>query len=244
MDREPSAPALSDRVRGEGWLVLVGGGEFSFGETARADRAWLDRTPAGTVGFLPTASGSDEYGGHFAAYLGQSGPEVGREVRTVPVYRRRDARRGKNVERLGECAAAYLGGGIADRLLEVFDETPFPAALEDLARQGGVVVGIAAAAQAFGAKVRSLTGRDALSGLAWLPRTAVATNFDPAHDRRLRELVGLPGMRWGIGLPAGSALLFGPQGRIESVGPVLLLDGAEADWQGFGSLDLDDSEEE
>ena len=60
------------RLPGDGWLVLLGGGEFSFGETLLADRAWLDRAPDGPIGFLPTASGSDDYGRHLAAYFAET----------------------------------------------------------------------------------------------------------------------------------------------------------------------------
>ncbi len=62
---------------GAGWIALIGGGEFSFGETEIADGAWLDKTPPGSVGFLPAASGSTEYGTHFATYLRES---AGRDV--------------------------------------------------------------------------------------------------------------------------------------------------------------------
>ena len=41
------------RPPGGGWLCLLGGGEFSFGETLDADHAWVEKTPAGTIGFLP-----------------------------------------------------------------------------------------------------------------------------------------------------------------------------------------------
>ena len=79
------------RPAGGGWLVLVGGGEFSFGETLDADAAWLEVSGAGGggrragggttgggttgeaagghVGFIPAASGSVDYGHHFADYL-------------------------------------------------------------------------------------------------------------------------------------------------------------------------------
>ena len=33
-----------------GWLALLGGGEFSFGETEDADQAWLDKVPPGPIG--------------------------------------------------------------------------------------------------------------------------------------------------------------------------------------------------
>ena len=52
-----------------GWLALLGGGEFSFGETEEADQAWIEHTPPGPVGVIPAASGSNDYPRHFAAYL-------------------------------------------------------------------------------------------------------------------------------------------------------------------------------
>lgn len=223
--------ARSNRLDGDGaggWLVLLGGGEFTFGETEEADAAWLAKTPEGPIAFLPTASGSVDYAKHFSAYVEEV---LERRPLTVPVYRPRDARRLKNCERIGESAAVYIGGGIADTLVDVLGESPALAALERKVASGGVVVAIAAAAQALAARCRSLTGREALSGLAWLPRTAIEVNFDPAHDRRIRELLDAPGMKWGLGLPTGSAILLGPEGLIETSGPVMILDEPEGDWK-------------
>lgn len=215
------------RVAGNGWLVLVGGGEFSFSETLAADRAWVERAPAGPVGFLPTASGSTDYGQHFAEYMGGT---FGREVETVPVFRPRDARRGKNLERIGRCAAVYLGGGVTDHLLETLAGSPAAEALGGRLAAGGVVVAIAAAAQACGTLARSLFGGQTLPGLGWLPGGVVEPNFNPAHDRRLRRLMAERGIEWGLGLPAGSAVLLGPQGQVEQVGTTFLLEDAEGDY--------------
>jgi cyanophycinase-like exopeptidase len=214
------------RIRGDGWLVLVGGGEFSFGETLVADRAWLQRAPDGPIGFLPTASGSDDYGRHFAAYLGEA---FDRRVETVPVYRARDARRAKNLERIDRCATIYIGGGVADELVAVLAESP---ALERIAAKlgaGGMVVAIAAAAQATGRVAHGLGGGAAIPGLGWLPDGVVEPNFDPAHDRRLRRLMESPGVARGLGLAAGSALLLGPAGRAELVGSAFRLADADGD---------------
>ena len=209
-----------------GWLVLLGGGEFSFGETEDADRVWLEKTPKGVVGFLPAASGSVDYGKHFAAYLGQ---HFGREVETVPIYRDRDARRVKNCDRIRDVAALYLGGGVADHLLEALAGSPAAAALAAKLAAGGVVVAIAAAAQACGVAVRNVTGGQTLTGLALLPDAVVETNFDPGHDRRLRQLLEQSGAARGIGIPAGGALLVGPGGRFEAVGDVFALGAPDAD---------------
>ncbi len=218
----------SNRLDGEGWLALLGGGEFSFGETEEADAAWLAKTQEGPIGFLPAASGSADYATHFTTYVSEV---LEREALTLPIYRARDTRRGKNLARIAESAAVYIGGGVADTLVDVLADSPALEALETRISTGGVVVAIAAAAQALAARCRSLTGREALAGLAWLPRTAVETNFDPAHDRRLRELLEAPGMTWGLGLPSGSAILFGPGGSIETAGPVMILEQPEGDWK-------------
>jgi cyanophycinase-like exopeptidase len=215
------------RLPGKGWLVLIGGGEFSFGETLEADRAWLEKTAEGPVGFLPTASGSTDYGGHLAEYLGAT---FERETRTLPIFRQRDARRGKNLARIDEVSAVYMGGGIAEQLLEVLEDSP---ALEAMTRKlgaGGVLVAMAAAAQAVGRCARTLTGRDTVPGLGWLPDGVVEPNFDPGHDRRLRQLLERSEVHWAVGLPAGSALLLGPEGAMEHVGTVFLLDDPDGDY--------------
>lgn len=218
---------LPRRIPGNGWLCLLGGGEFSFGETLESDEAWLAKTVPGPVGFVPAASGSTEYGHHFAEYLSA---EHDREAETIPIYRVRDARRGKNLERLNEVAAVYLGGGVPDHLLDAVRETPAEVTLtEILTRDGGVVVAIAAAAQVVGQGVRSIFRGSVLPGFGWLPQGVIETNFDPDHDRRLRKLVGSLGIEWGLGIAAGSAVLLGPDEQIEVIGDAFLLEEASGD---------------
>jgi cyanophycinase-like exopeptidase len=216
-------------------MALLGGGEFTFGETVDADRAWMAKVSAeGPVAFLPTASGSTEYGDFFTAYL-QEG--FARDVDVVPIYRRRDARRARNLERLDAAAAIYIGGGVTDHLLEAIVDEP---ALEHLGAKlgsGGVVVAIAAAAQALGVAARSIFGGDTLPGLGWLPGGVVEANFDPGHDRRLRALLRSPGATWGLGIPAGSAVLLGPESAVEIVGTVFTLEGDDGDLTPMESTD-------
>jgi len=131
-----------NRISGGGWLALLGGGEFSFGDTEDADRAWLARTGDGTIGFLPAASGSTDYGDHFAVYLDEY---FERQVETVPIFRERDARRGRNAERLSANAAVYVGGGVTDHLIEALRGTPCLTALRELLEKGGTLAAIAAA---------------------------------------------------------------------------------------------------
>lgn len=224
------------RIPGDGWLCLLGGGEFSFGETLEADAAWLEKTAPGTVGFVPAASGSNEYGYHFAEYLSE---ELDREAETIPIYRVRDARRGKNLDRLRDAAAVYLGGGVPDHLLDAVMDTPAVEVLTDvLTREGGMVVAIAAAAQAVAQGVRSIFRGNVLPGFGWLPLGVVDPNFDPGHDRRLRELVSTLGIEWGLGIPSGAAVLLGPDEQVEVVGTAFLLEGEDGDLVPLPSSDL------
>ncbi len=222
------------RIPGKGWIVLIGGGEFSFGETETADEAWLDKTPPGTVGFVPAASGSTEYGGHFAAYLEGT---FERTVETIPIYRVRDARRGKNSVRIAETSAVYLGGGVTDHLLETLRETPALTALGEKLATGGTVVAIAAAAQALGQVARGLFSGGLEDAFGWLPGGVVEPNFHPSHDRRLRQLLEHPDVRWGLGLPAGSAVLLGPAGEIEIIGTVFGVEGPDGDLEPLQNYD-------
>lgn len=209
-----------------GWLALLGGGEFSFGETEEADRAWLAKAPPGPIGFIPAASGSNDYPRHFAEYMDEA---FGREVEIIPIYRSRDGRRGRNSERIRDVAAVYLGGGVPDHLLEAIEDTPAAEALARKILDGGVVVAIAAASQCAGRFARSIFKGDLIPGFGWVPDGVVEPNFDPAHDRRLRKMLAGAGVRFGLGIPSSSAVLIGPAGVVEVVGTAFRIEGAEGD---------------
>ncbi len=155
--------------------------------------------------------------------------EFEREVETIPIYRDRDGRRGRNCERIRDCAAVYLGGGVPDHLLDAILGSPAQQALLAKLESGGVVVAIAAAAQCCGAAARSVFGGRFLAAFALAPTLGIETNFDPGHDRRLRQLLGEAGVERGVGLASGSALLLGPAGSFEAVGGVFTLAAADAD---------------
>ncbi|MES1244886.1 MAG: Type 1 glutamine amidotransferase-like domain-containing protein [Acidobacteriota bacterium] len=216
------------RIPGGGWLALLGGGELTFGETFDADEAWVAKAAPGPVGFIPAASGSDDYARHFGEYLKE---ELERDVELIPVYRGRDARRGRNAERIAAVPAVYLGGGVADHLLEALAGSPAAEALTRKLETGGVVVAIAAAAQAAGRVVRSIAPGRLIPGFGWLPDGVVEPNFDPGHDRRLRKLLEQDGVRWGLGIPAESAVLLGPDGAVEVVGSAYYVEGPDGEME-------------
>jgi cyanophycinase-like exopeptidase len=198
-------------------LVLIGGGEFSFGETRAIDEFLLARMPRDrrTIAFLPTASGSPEYATHIGAYFQTIDPTV--TTINVPIYRGRDNRRQKNLDMILAAGMIYLGGGVTNQLLATLRGSPAEIAIRDAAQNGAVIAAIGAAASSFGAHVRSTSG-GALDGLGWLSRTAIDTGFDAADDVPLRRLMSLPDVDTGIGIPPRAALAISDGGVTDIIG--------------------------
>ncbi|HKO58369.1 MAG TPA: Type 1 glutamine amidotransferase-like domain-containing protein [Thermoanaerobaculia bacterium] len=200
-------------------LVLIGGGEFSFGETREIDHYLLSKMPADrrTIAFLPTASGSAEYAVHFGKYLQELDPSV--EVINVPIYRGRDSRRQKNLNTILAAGMVYLGGGVTNNLLATLRESAAEIALRDAAANGAVIAAIGAAASSFGTHARDMRGQSAsLPAFGWLAQTVVDAGFDPQNDVTLRRLMSIPDTRLGLGIPAGTALAIRADGSTEIVG--------------------------
>jgi len=200
-------------------LVLIGGGEFSFGETSEIDELLLRAMPADrrTVAFLPAASGSAEYATHLGAYFKQIDASV--ETVNVPIYRPRDARRLKNLNYLLNPGMIYLGGGVTNNLLAAIHESATDVAMRDAAANGTVIAAIGAAAACFGTYARDMRGlTTALPALGWLADTVIDTAFDPQNDTALRRLISIPGTKLGLGIPPSTALVIRQGGDAEIVG--------------------------
>jgi cyanophycinase-like exopeptidase len=200
-------------------LVLIGGGEFSFGETRAVDEFLVSSIPHGNpaVAFLPTASGSSEYAAHFGKYLQEI--RAGLEVGNVPIYRGRDNRRQRNLNSLLSAGLIYLGGGVTNQLLDTIRESPAEIALREAAAGGAVVAAIGAAASCFGSWTRDmLRGGGPVPGLAWLRNVAVETGFSPENDVPLRRLMSIPEVEVGIGIPVGTALAIRGDGTARVIG--------------------------
>jgi cyanophycinase-like exopeptidase len=199
-------------------LALIGGGEFSFGDTREIDALLLAKMPADRrmIAFLPTASGSAEYAAHIGKYFRELDPSV--EVVNVPIYRGRDARRQKSLNAILAAGMVYLGGGVTNSLLETIRESAAEMALRDAAANGAVIAAIGAAASCFGAHARDMRGGSALPGLGWLANTVVDTGFDPQNDVTLRRLMSLPAVELGLGIPPKTAIFLNAEGEGEIVG--------------------------
>jgi cyanophycinase-like exopeptidase len=200
-------------------LVLIGGGEFSFGDTRAIDEFLVGQMPSDrrTIAFLPTASGSPEYGRHLGAYFKEIDPSL--EVINVPVYRGRDGRRPKNVEQISKAGMVYLGGGVTNQLLDTIRESPVDMTMRDAATSGTVIAAIGAAASCFGTYARDMRGTTpSVAGLGWLDHTVIDTGFAVEDDVMLRRLMSLPETELGLGIPAGTALAIRGDGSTELVG--------------------------
>lgn len=200
-------------------LVLIGGGEFSFGETREIDEFLVRNLPAGrrTIAFLPTASGSADYAVHLGKYFQQI--DAGLQVINVPIYRGRDSRRQKNLNYLSDASMIYLGGGVTNTLLSTLRQSPAEMAIRDAAANGTIIAAIGAAASSFGVAARNMhSAGNALPALGWLDGAAVEAGFDPDDDVPLRRLMSLPEVTLGIGIPPRTALAIRAGGSTSVVG--------------------------
>jgi cyanophycinase-like exopeptidase len=198
-------------------LVLIGGGEFSFGETREIDEYLVSKISPDnkTIAFLPTASGSAEYAQHLGKYFKEIDPAL--ETTNVPIYRGRDSRRQKNLDLIKFAGLVYLGGGVTNNLLATLRESAAEVAMREAAANGAVIAAIGAAASCFGTHARDMRGvTPALPALGWLADTVVDAPFDPANDAALRRLMSLAGH--GIGIPAKTALAIGSDGSAKVLG--------------------------
>jgi cyanophycinase-like exopeptidase len=199
-------------------LVLIGGGEFSFGETREIDEFLARSLPADrkTIAFLPTASGSAEYATHLGSYFKQIDPAI--ETINVPIYRGRDVRRARSLDQLRAAGMIYIGAGVTNTLLDTIRETPAEEALRDAASYGAIIAAIGAAAASFGTHARNMeTPAAALPAFGWLPQTVIETGFDAQDDTMLRRLMSLPEVKVGVGIPPKTAM------AIDSAGNATLL---------------------
>lgn len=200
-------------------LMLIGGGEFSFGETREIDELLVRSMPADrrTVAFIPAASGSAEYATHLGAYFKEIDPAV--ETINVPIYRPRDARRQKNLNALLGAGMIYLGGGVTNNLLAALHESPADIAMRDAAANGAVIAAIGAAAACFGTHARDMRGvTTSLPALGWIADTVIDTAFDPQNDTALRRLMSIPGTQLGLGIPPSTAVAVRAGGSTEIIG--------------------------
>lgn len=212
-------PLIIPGTPSQGWIVLIGGGEFSFGETREFDELAISKMPPAnrSVAFLPTASGSNEYALHLGKYLRTLDETV--NVVNVPIYRHRDARREKNLATIRDAGMVYIGGGVTNNLSEACEETAVADALREAVRRGAVLVAIGAGASALGVATRDMrVVGNAIAGLGVIEGGIVETAFEPESDNMLKHLVSRPEARFGIGIPRATAIAIAPDRTTQILG--------------------------
>jgi len=193
-------------------LVLIGGGEFSFGDTREIDEFLVRQLERKTIAFLPTASGSAEYATHLGSYFKQIDPEI--NTINVPMYRGRDVRRARSLEQLRSAGMIYVGGGVTNSLLSTIRGTPAEEAMRDAAANGTVIAAIGAAAASFGMHARDMQSpASALDALGWIEATVIEQD-----DTMLRRLMSFPNVTLGIGIPPKTAIAIDASGSVTLLG--------------------------
>ena len=195
---------------GAGSIVLIGGGEFSFGQTREFDDSILRQLSEGRRNgvFIPAASGSNEYGVHLAAYYRTIDPAF--ELTHLPIYRARDAKRGKHIHAIRDAGLIYLGGGAPNLLLEALMGSVALEAMRDALANGAVIAAIGAAASCCGAFAYDPKKAAAVPALGFFPGAGIQAGFAAEDDIALRRLMMQPEVLTGVGIPAGAGVVFGP----------------------------------
>lgn len=206
---------------GEGWLVLLGGGDVARGETDVADAQLLSVVNLDRPMVVLLADGTaEEADAILEHYTLLGGP--GGEAFTLAEMTRADLDNPKFLTLLDEAGVLYLGG-----------ENPLPlvrnlygtTALAHILRgfgtlQGLTLVGSGGGAVALGTwAIGPAPQYLQAQGLGLLQNAVIVPHFTRTEDSVvLRCLSQLgPGLL-GLGVPNGVALAFGPQGQVETWG--------------------------
>jgi cyanophycinase-like exopeptidase len=204
---------------GSGWLVLAGGGRWQAGETGDIDAAalgWADLDRP--IAVLPTAGGSTAESEALLEYFADLGGPNGC---VVPIFDAAGARQAENCRLLSEAGLVYIDDGPdAQGLAQALRGSPALEALAQAFEGGAAIVGMAAGAAALGAWVVSRDDPEqAEPGWGWLPDIIVGPHFAGAESaNQLRSLLNVYFNCLGLGIPDGTALALGPDGRVETVG--------------------------
>jgi len=206
---------------GEGWLVLLGGGDWRNGSTDQADAQLLSVANLDRPMLVLMAEGSrtaaEETLEHFTTLGGPGG-----EAYTLETLTRDYLETPGFLTLLMEAGILYLGGENPLPLVNTLVNTEaFRQIVEGYSTlQGLTIVGAAAGAAALGHWV--FTSRPPYQqalGLGFVMNTVVVPHFTRTEDSPiLRALPKLGDSLLGLGVPDGTALALGPNGQVEMWG--------------------------
>lgn len=200
---------------GEGWLVLVGDGDWRRWEASEIGDhilalADFSRPPV----YLSAVGGSAEEGEALLDYLAEMGGPRGY---VLSLFSAGDAWLDENNRLLAEAGVILLGDGDPLAIAEALRGTP---ALEGIARaflEGALVVGLGGGAAALGEWV-VVEGGAGGEGWGWVGCAVVPRFAGASHSPALRAALRARPGSVGLGLPAGTALALGPAGQVETWG--------------------------
>ncbi len=206
---------------GEGWLVMLGGGDWRKGETDQVDArlltlANLDRPMMVLLAEGPRLLAEDILEHYFA----MGGP--GGMAFTLAEMTRDQLQASEFLTFLQEAGILYLGGENPLPLVHNLHNTlAFQAMVEGFSSlQGLTLIGEGAGAAALGRWVFTpQPPHQQAMGLGFVMNAIVAPHFTSAKDSPiLRALPQLGENLLGLGVPNGTALALGPQGQVETWG--------------------------
>lgn len=206
---------------GEGWLVLLGGGDVVRGETDGVDAQLLSLANLDRPMVVLLSDGTHEDAEaileHYTLFGGPGG-----EAFTLAEMTRAELENPRFLSLLDEAGILYLGG---ENPLPLVRNVHGTTALAHILRgfstlQALIIVGSGAGASALGMWAAGPAPQFLqVQGWGLVQNAVIVPHFTRTEDSVvLRCLAQLgPGLL-GLGIPDGTALAFGPQGQVETWG--------------------------
>lgn len=208
-------------VDGEGWLVLVGGGDWRRGDTDQIDAEVLALANLDRPMLVMLAEGArDEAEGLLEHYMSLGG--TGGEVLLLSEMKPQHFQSPKLLSLLDEVGILYLAGEDPAFIARSLQNTPV---IERILKgfvtlQGLVLVGSGGAAAALGAWVKGAEPTSPMvPGLGFVRNAIVAPHFTRTEEAAvLRAQLQTRPEFLGLGIPDGAALALGPRGEVKPLG--------------------------
>lgn len=210
---------------GEGWLILLGGGDWRYGETDQVDTLLLSVANLDRPMVVLTAEGSaaaaDSILEHYTSLGGPGG-----EAFSLGMMTRDQLQAQEFLLLLQEAGILYLGGEnplpLANNLVNTDALTYIVEGFSTL--QGLTLIGSGAGAAVLGRWVFTpQPPYHQAMGFGFVMNAVIAPHFTGTADSPvLRALPRIDENLLGLGIPEGVALALGPQGQVETWGEGLV----------------------
>ncbi len=206
---------------GEGWLVLMGGGDWRQGETDRVDAQVLSVANLDRPIVVILSEGSRREAEELLEHYTLLGGPVG-EAFVLSEMTREQLSNPRLLTLLEEAGTLYLGGDNPLPLVRTLFNTP---AFERIVRgfttmQALTIVGAAGGAAALGAWMTGPAPHfQQARGLSVVFDAVVVPHFTRTEETPiLQDLLQAAPSLLGLGIPDGTALALGPKAQVETWG--------------------------